>query len=248
MASDRARGLPLVVGLAVLLGGAGSAWAGHWECSTGYWKAGTTYRRMEGPTRFECGTCGDNSHSRPTSWVDIAGGLSQTCEDHSGSFAGPYSGEWNGCTRDYGGPAIQESFGNQEIQGLTWGNFPQLPWYPGWFSDGYLEQITGTTVWMDPSFASVYDLDTCWMKDIIGTIYYSGFPVTYRLLSGDPSHANGSWSVTWEIIGSTGVHCSDVEPACTSNRVCSDLYVSNYYTCSWNENDNPPCESGQLCY
>src|SRR5687768_16118164 len=130
MTQNRLNRLSRILGLTVLLGGAGGAWAGHWECTVGFWKAGTAYRRMEGPTRFECGTCGDNSHSRPTSWVDIVGGLSHTCEDHSSSFYGPYNGEWNGCTRDYGGPAIQESFGDREIMGFTWGG-PQLPYQSG---------------------------------------------------------------------------------------------------------------------
>jgi hypothetical protein len=61
---------------------------GLWECCRGPWSAYTTYRSMEGLTSFECGgICGGDSHTQPTSWMDITGGISQSQEDHSDSFA-----------------------------------------------------------------------------------------------------------------------------------------------------------------
>lgn len=216
---------------------------GYWDCTIG-WSAGTTFRSMSG-TNIECGGsflfipgyCGDTSHSQPNTWIDIVGGVSQSCEDHSTSFYGPYSGEWNGCTWAY-----QESTGYQPITGINQQAFfwpfgggyrdiwddgycydpwedPPLPPY-GWYSYPVTFTVNG-------AFASVYDLDYCINKQLMGTIYWPSFTVTSQVVTDEPEHK------LVYVDGSVGTACAVKQSSCENDSLCADLTVRARHECYW---------------
>src|SRR5262245_8127833 len=192
-----ALGLALAAGLG-LASTASAQWEiqTYWECHRAPWSAYTNYRGMEGQTLFECGggICDDSSHSQPTSWVDFTGGISQSQEDHSDSFFGPLSVEWNGCD-SY---VSQLPTGVRWIVGINqgWDRWP-APWGSGRYRMEAISFVTGTHDTVRTPFGSVYDLDCLpgwlsWLwggscpKDVIGTIYWDNFPVTAYLAAGSP--------------------------------------------------------------
>ena len=214
---------------------------GYWECVRGDWSAGTRTRSMESDTFFECGHfgCPDTSHSQPTTWVDIVGGISDSCDDHSTSFFGPLGGEWNGCTASYpenGGPP-QTSTGWGRIEGVNqyWDRWPWT-WRSGRYSGCDLSYALTTDSIYD-AFATVYDLDTCIDKQLIGTIRWGNVPVTGYLAGGSPlpsscTDTNGTgWFRVW-LNGEAPVACSGIENACASD-VCADLWVAAEFSCTW---------------
>jgi hypothetical protein len=214
-------------------------------CSRGsYWSAATTYRSMTGPTFFECGgafppftptgICGDSSHSQPTTWVDIAGGISQSCDDHSTSFIGPLAGEWDGCSP--GGTQVAQWYAPIEGINQAWDRWPWAFRIGGSFSTCDIGFMLDPAP-MDRPFATVYDLDTCANKQLIGTIYWPDFMVSAQLASGSlqPSSCddfNGTGQAWIALSGSTGVACSQIENECT-NEVCADLQVNGSIRCDW---------------
>lgn len=237
---------PRVMGLLCML--ALCAWAvpagasGYWDCWRYGWWAGTTDRRMQSHTKIECGgsflliggTCGDKSHSQPNTWVDIAGGISQKCDDHSTSFWGPYSGEWNGCTYYFGGTTNQVSTGLKTIDSVnqSWDRWPNS-WYGGHYYTTDMSFYNNHTANMRDPYGSVYDLDYCSFKQIMGTMYWGNFPVTSRLAAGNPADPYYGWA-RWDINGATGVSCSGIESSC-ANVVCSDLHVASSFECYYVE-------------
>ena len=242
--------------LAIVLAAPSAALAasGYWNCTKGGWSAYTTVRAMEGGTAFECGgICDDSSHNQPTSWVDFTGGISQSQEDHSNSFFGPLSGEWNGCA-SYG--SSQTSTGAQWIEGInqSWDRWPGV-WYSVRYLMANLSFLNGRTAYMNNPYGSVYDLDCVsgWIswtwggscpKDVIGTIYWDNFPVTAHLVAGNPVMANprdpySSGFAKWELRGDTGVFCSTPANGCES-VVCSDLHVRSTFQCTWVPPDDCP--------
>lgn len=224
----------------------------YWQCRHLGWSAFTDFRSMQGVTSFECGgACDDSSHNQPTSWVDFTGGISQSQEDHSDSFFGPLSGEWNGCSSS----GTQVSTGTRWIAGINqgWDRWP-TQWGYGqyWMED--ISFVTGSTETMHTPFGSVYDLDcisgwVSWLwggscpKDVVGTIVWDNFPVTAHLAAGSPvvtgtEYGYGSGYARWNLVGDTGVFCSAPENSCQS-VVCSDLHVRGAFECSWTIYD--PC-------
>jgi hypothetical protein len=197
-------------------------------------------------TRIECGgsflgipgICGDTSHSQGPTWVDIVGGLSQSCEDHSTSFYGPLAGEWNGCTSAY-----QQSIGYQAITGLRqsapWWPFPggvKDVWDDGFCHDPFLGPEdplyawffqTSPTFTVSGAYATVYDLDFCINKQKMGTIYWPDFTVTAEVVTDEREY-----KVT-HITGSVGTACAVPETSCTNDSLCSDLLVQAVQTCTW---------------
>jgi len=198
---------------------------------------------MRGTTRFECGwgECGDLSHSQPTTWVDIVGGLSQSCEDHSNSFRGPY-GEWNGCLSWTG---TQVSTGRYRIDGIA---EYQGFWPASWYSLGFMASVTNIrgpveskVDYVSGAWASVYDLDYCFHVKIIGSIYYATFPVRATLTGGNPDAASGGDWAQFKLSGSTGLACSTKQSSCET-VVCSDLEVEATLFCEyrdWNVGEVP---------
>ena len=231
---------------------------GSWTCTTYGWGAGTTFRSMQG-TRFECGggiplvipgICGDTSHSQPESWVDIAGGLSQSCDDHSSSFFGPLSGQWDGCN-PY---ALQVSSGYQTVESVNnasaWWPFPggvQDVWSDGFCENPLLGPSPPPYVWFtQPAnftvsgvFATVYDLDTCIDKQLIGSVYWADFTVVATVVTDTPTY-----KVT-QATGQAPVACAVQENECTNDVLCSDLAVNTTQVCEWRW-DNPMtrCDPG----
>jgi len=215
---------------------------GYWECVRGDWSAGTRTRSMQSDTHFECGGhagCPDSSHTQPTTWVDIVGGISDSCEDHSTSFLGPEGGEWNGCTAsypDHGGPP-QTADGWARIEGVNqyWDRWPWT-WRSGRYGGCDLSYALTTDSIYD-AFASVYDLDFCSDKQFIGTIRWGNVPVTGYLAGGSPvpsscTDTNGTgWLSVW-LNGEAPVACSGIENACASD-VCADLWVAAEFSCTW---------------
>lgn len=225
----------------------------YWECRQGPWSAYTNYRSMEGRTSFECGgICDDSSHNQPTSWVDFTGGISQSQQDHSDSFFGPLSGEWNGCAPS----GSQVSTGVRWIDGVNqgWDRWPTR-WGSGqyWMED--ISFVTGGTDTMRAPYGSIYDLDCApgWIswtwggscpKAIVGTIYWDNFPVTAHLAAGNPvvtgtGYGPGSGYARWNLVGDTGVFCSTPDNSCQSS-VCADLHVRGTFECTWTSYD--PCQ------
>lgn len=230
---------------------------GYWECRKSGWSAYTTYRKMEGLTSFECGgICGDNSHTQPTSWVDITGGISQYQEDHSDTFFGPLNGEWNGCAAT---GAVQESAGARWMVGINqgWDRWPgqwgYSQWGPMQFWMDDISFFNESTDYMRTPYGSIYDLDCApgWLswiwggscpKNIVGTIYWGNFPVTSHLVAGNPV-VDSSWGypqgyARWDLAGDADVSCSTPDNGCES-VVCSDLHVRSSLECTWTVYD--PC-------
>jgi hypothetical protein len=224
---------------------------GYWTCNRGNWMAWTTYRSMRSPTQFECGGwCDDSSHTQPDSWVDIVGGISNECDDHSYSFAGPNSGEWNGCTLEYPGPDWQVATGYAGIDSVdqTWDRWP-LTWRNGRYDDCDLGDLV-TTAYVWGAFATVYDLDYCSWIDAIGTIEWGDVPVTASVLWGstnpgscDDQQATGNFRLL--LNGGRNVACSENYLAC-GNVLCADLGLSGYLDCDWTP--PRPCDPpGTFC-
>jgi len=223
----------------------------YWECHRAAWSAYTTYRGMEGATFFECGggLCGDSSHTQPTSWVDFTGGISQSQNDHSDSFFGPLSGEWNGCAPN---GTSQSSSGGRWIESINqaWDRWPTL-WGNGQYGDTDISFLNESTDTMHTPYGSIYDLDCApgwlsWLwggscpKDIVGTIYWDNFPVTAHLAAGNPVfNGFGYGYARWDLVGDTGVFCSQPDTGCES-VVCSDLHVRSTYECTWTTYN--PCD------
>jgi len=206
---------------------------GYWNCSR-TWNAQTTTRSMIGPTHFECtfATCGDTSHSQPETWVDIVGGISQTCQDHSESFYGPYSGEWSGCS-----PFNQSSTGTRRIDGVnqSWDRWPTL-WRSGRY-DGCSMSSLVTSDYVRGAFATIYDLDGCINKQLVGTINWGDVQVTARLINGwtSPTSCTSTSSTgnfTLQMTGSRGNTCGGTSTSC-NNPVCADLQLFGNLTCNW---------------
>ena len=256
-----ARLRPLVIALAILGAfGAQPAIAG-WLCSNRGWEAHTTERNMQGLTRFECkgslspfpGLCGDWSHTAPETWVDIVGGLSRTCDDHSSSFDGPLGGEWNGCTLFHPDPAVpsrffQESRGPQRVESVdqSWDRWPAKWPRRALFPVRDVSFLAGVDGMRDP-FATVYDLDGCLIKQAIGTVHWGNFPVTSHLFAGDPTSPEPGFALFF-LAGDSGVRCSTPENSC-QNVVCADVHVNSNYRCFWVEPDcgNLVCEGDEDC-
>jgi hypothetical protein len=183
------------------------------------------------------GHCGDTSHSQPTTWIDIAGGISQTCEDHSTSFYGPYNGEWNGCTSFY-----QQSTGYQGIPGVN----QQASFWPfvggvrdimddGYCYDPFEDPPPPPYVWyygpatftVSGAFASVYDLDYCINKQLMGTIYWPSFQVTSQVVEDQPEYKVA------HVTGSVGTACATPQSSCENDTLCADLQVNSIQVCYW---------------
>jgi hypothetical protein len=208
----------------------------RWSCTKGPWRAYTNRREMRGTTRFECGwgECGDLSHSQPSSWVDIVGGLSQSCEDKSDSFRGQY-GEWNGCLTWTG---TQVATGRYRIEGIAQ---YQGFWPTSFEFIGFLASVTdiqdpieSRVDYVNGAWASVYDLDFCFHVSIIGSIYYPTFPVRATLSGGNPDASSGSEWAEFTSRGSTGLACSIKRSSCET-VVCSDLDVEATLFCEYSE-------------
>lgn len=224
----------------------------YWDCY-GNWEAWTTRREMRGATNFECkgsylpwpGKCGDWSHSWGYTWVDILGGISQSCQDHSDSFFGPYSGEWHGC---WGGNPTQTSLGERRIDGINqwWDRWPAST-YNGTYEPETLSYLSGTTLYMRDPYGSVYDLDTCSIHQDIGTIFWGNFPVQSRLIAGNPYDTWPGGYVALEFSGSAGLNCSWLEDECQT-VVCADLRVRKQLSCYWTEPQETYCGDGYCDY
>lgn len=210
---------------------------GYWVC-TRTWDAGTSFRSMSG-TEIECGGfhCGDVSHSQPNTWIDIVGGLSQSCEDTSTSFYGPINGQWNGCSSFY-----QESTGYRQITGINQkASFWPFPggvrdvWDDGFCYDPFEDPPSPPYVWysgpatfnVTGAFASVYDLDTCTPKQLMGTIYWPSFTVTSEIVQDQPTYKIA------HVSGGAGVACSAPVSSCENDSLCADLVVRSVQQCSW---------------
>jgi hypothetical protein len=215
------------------------AHAGYWYCQKYAWNASTNERRMVGITHFECGAagvCSDLSHTQPTSVVDIAGGLSQTCENDARSFYGPLAGgEWNGCNNN---PSlVQVSKGKQDVLGVNqlWNQWP-LYWKGGNWNTTNLNFLNGHIEYMPDPFASVYDLDTCIDKQHINTIYWGPIAVKSTLVAGSSAEpAPGAYGFArFDIRGTAPVKCSGSPILCQDRgQVCSDLEVWALYECNY---------------
>lgn len=220
---------------------------GYWRCTLTGWGAGTSFRSMQG-TQIECGGglpqlgipgyCGDMSHTQDETWVDIVGGLSQTCEDHSTSFFGPLAGEWHGCSGAY-----QESTGYQAITGIN-SSASFWPFQGGrqdiW-DDGYCypvgEEVAPppyvwyrgpATFYVGGAFATVYDLDFCAFKQLMGTIYWPTFAVTSQLLTDTETYKVA------RVAGGAGVACAGPPgTSCENTGLCADLAVTIQQECTW---------------
>lgn len=237
--------------LLLLLPLAGHA-QGYWDCY-GTWDAWTTQREMRGDTKFECkgyispwpAKCGDWSHSWGNTWVDIVGGLSQSCQDHSDSFFGPRDGEWHGCLS---GNPIQISTGEKHVAGINqwWDRWP-VSTYNGSYSPWTLNSYIGATFYMRDPFATVYDLDGCSILQDVGTVYWGNFPIQSQLVSGHPFDTAAGY-VTFEFSGSAGLSCSWLQDECQT-VVCSDLHVRKQLSCYWMEEycGNGICDSSEWC-
>ncbi|MEZ4362658.1 MAG: hypothetical protein R3B48_20875 [Kofleriaceae bacterium] len=243
--------ITLLVGALLALGArdARAQQAGYWDCRRSY-GAFTTERKMLGDTKFEClgsafggpGICGDKSHGSPGTWVDIVGGISQTCDDHSDSFYGYFTdgdsapigpgGEWNGCTIRYGAPyttSPQVSYGARGIAGINqgWDRWPDA-WWSGYYMISGCPQANWSSAMRGP-FASIYDLDTCSFKSIVGTIYWPNFQVSSQL--AQQYDCDGSYGyVSYDLIGDTGTSCSSPANWCEST-VCADLHIRGRFEC-----------------
>jgi len=195
-------------------------------------------------TKIECGGsflgipgfCGDMSHTQPDTWIDIVGGVSQSCEDHSSSFYGPLSGEWNGCTAAY-----QQSTGYQTIQGIN----QQVSFWPFvggvqdvWYEGECYDPRTGPPppyVWFNGpatftvsgAFASVYDLDYCLFKQLMGTIYWPPFTVSSQVVQDEDDYK------LVYVSGSVGTACSIPGGACENDSLCADLVAQSTQECVW---------------
>lgn len=238
----------LVSALLVLVPGPAEA---GWSCSM-TWSAYTTERAMTG-TFIEC-ACGIPFHTCGESWVDIVGGVSQTCDNHSRTFKGWTGGscetggglcEWDMC--DPGVPQESNSLEWIESVDQGWDRFPSVWGCP-----------PPSTTYMNDPFFSVYDLDGCSIKQLAGSIYYSDFALQRTLVSGDCS--NPGSVVHYRYSGGDGVRCCGGDPVVRNSvdwhwdAQCS---ASGGYQCraaSW-----PPdcscdcsfgcdtCEAGQPC-
>jgi hypothetical protein len=227
----------------------------YWDCY-GNWEAWTNRREMRGATNFECkgsyapwpGKCGDWSHTAGNTWVDILGGISQSCQDHSDTFFGPLSGEWNGCKSS---SSTQSSDGRKDIAGINqwWDRWPGGTYngpYDPWTLNGYI----GATFFMRDPYASVYDLDTCSIVQDVGTIFWGNFAIQSQLIAGHPLDT-GAGYVAFEFSGSAGLNCSGLEDECQT-VVCADLSVRKQLNCVWVEPSenfcgNGVCDSGEDC-
>lgn len=242
--------LLLVSAMTALSSGVASAAQGYWDCRKSGWSAYTTERKMLGDTKFEClgslyggpGICGDKSHGSPGTWVDIAGGISQSCDDHSSSFYGYFEdgdsapvgagGEWNGCTIYYGPPyttSPQVSYGQRNIDGINqgWDRWPNAYW-SGFYYVWGCPNFSGGAPMRNP-FASIYDLDTCTFKSIIGTVYWPNFSVNGTLAQQYDCEGNYGY-VRYDLAGDTGSSCSSPASWCEST-VCADLHVRSSMEC-----------------
>jgi hypothetical protein len=227
----------------------------YWECRRGSWSAYTNYRSMVGTTLFECGSgiCDDSSHTQPTSWVDFTGGISQSQDDHSDSFFGPLSGEWDGCAA---WSSNQVSTGVRWIESVNqgWDRWP-TSWNWGQYWDQDISFLNESTDTMHSPYGSIYDLDCApgwisWLwggscpKNIVGTVYWDNFPVTAHLAAGSPVATGTEWGygsgyARWDLVGDTGVFCSTPASGCES-VVCADLHVRSTFECTWTLYD--PCQ------
>jgi hypothetical protein len=214
---------------------------GYWQCGVS-WAASTTQRMIQGATDFECACGYEPLHTCGNSWVDIVGGISQTCNDHSSTFFGPIDGEWNGCQ---GFSGTQTSVSPRVIESVNqnWDRWPTL-WHNGTYY-GDLSWLTSSDSMRGP-FATVYDLDYCWNKQLINTLFWPNFPVTAQVIAGDPSAASSNpyayASATWSLHGSTGLLCSDQDGVLADSGefsgpkrppVCADLIVDGTFHCQY---------------
>ena len=259
-AKDRLEQTPSLEERAGFPGGFDCGKRGGWSCSF-QWNVSTSERIMQN-TRFECGggltigglftvipgVCGDWSHTQPESYVDVAGGISQACDDHSSSFYGPLGGEWNGCTIAY-----QQSTGVQNIESVNQGaNYWPFPGNQHWSWDvpgcvSFLQPPPPPTVLLapgshtvTPAFASIYDLDTCTFKQLAGTIYWDPFTVTAQRTVDQPFY-----KVT-EVVGSAPTQCASQVEACENALLCSDLIVRGIQLCTF-DYDEPMTRCDQSC-
>lgn len=201
-----------------------------WQCWTS-WSGFTNQRTMQ-DTRGEC-ACGIPFHSCGHSWVDIVGGISSQCNDHSRSFKGWTGGgcetgggqcEWDMCDPFQ----YQQSFSREAIEGVNqaWDRFPQIYGCP-----------PPPTVWMNNPFFTVYDLDRCWNKQLTGTLSFASFALQGQLLYGDCSDPYNSPTVAYRFTGSDGVRCCGGQPVHRSNQEW-------FYTSSCNQYGGSDCSSG----
>jgi hypothetical protein len=78
-------------------------------------------------------------------------------------------------------------------------------------------------------FASVYDLETCADKSIIGTIYWPDFSIFGNPVHEYDCYGTGGY-VRYDLSGGTGLSCSTPASWCEST-VCSDLQVNGTFEC-----------------
>ncbi|MBI2498944.1 hypothetical protein HYV88_01740 [Candidatus Woesearchaeota archaeon] len=204
----------------------------EWSCVQGNWKAFTTVREMNNPTQFECGLlkCGDVSHTQPYSWVDIVGGISKICNDHSDSFFGPNDGQWNGCaktgTQTSSGTKIIDSIDQSaSIWPTYWYEKSNQDSYP---SDKLMDLFQQHEENIDYLHMEIQDLDNCVAMQYIGLIDYKDLKVKSYLSSGSPYSPNQD--VTFLIDGKIDKKCSKKRDEC-ENIVCSDLNIRNEINC-----------------
>lgn len=239
------------IGLAavLLLSTSATAHAG-WNCVT-YWSAYTTERTMLG-TRAEC-ACGIPFHTCRESWVDIAGGVSQACDNHSRSFKG-WTGaecktggglcEWNMCDEWN----LQQSLSLEWIDSVNqnWNRFPTVWGCP-----------PPAVVYMNDPWFTVYDLDGCINKQLVGSLYFADFPLYATKVSGDCSDPYST--VIYRLTGGDQVHCcggdavtrrtteSYYDPMCSATRgsyICRAAGEPCYCPCDF---ECTTCEPGQPC-
>ncbi|HEX5760295.1 MAG TPA: hypothetical protein VF121_13995 [Thermoanaerobaculia bacterium] len=215
-----------------------------WDCSV-WWSAYTGDRVMQN-TKEEC-ICAPPFHSCGNSWVDIAGGVSQVCNDHSQTFkgwTGDQSSEWDICD-----PWMrQESQSEQQVASVnqSWDRFPFLWGCP-----------LPDTVYMNSPFFTVYDLDYCSNKQLLGSIYFANFPLQVSLVHGDCGDPYST--VRYRLEGSDQRRCCGGTPVsqseqesyydwacrpdstyCQRNQDPNDCWCSCDFPCS-------TCEPGQPC-
>jgi hypothetical protein len=236
---------PQVLAAACLVLGPGAAHA-DWECSV-WWSAFTGDRVMQG-THEECGPWCWWPHSCGESWVDIVGGVSQVCDDNDQTFrgwTGDQSSEWEMCD-PY---SYQESQSERQVASVNqwWDRFPFLWGCP-----------LPDTVWMNAPFFTVYDLDRCSNKQLLGTINFSNFPLQVSLVHGDCSDPNST--VRYRLEGADQRRCCGGMPTYQTEQesyydwMCSP---DGGYSCSRTGEENScycscnfgcsTCEPGQSC-
>jgi hypothetical protein len=96
---------------------------------------------------------------------------------------------------------------------------PEAPPY-AWFSGPQTYTVSG-------AFASVYDLDDCAFKQLMGTIYWPAFTVSSQVVQDDEKYK------LVYISGSVGTACSIPGGPCENSSLCADLIAQSTQECIW---------------